>query len=68
MNTTQEEIIQQYALDWLTLLQEVAKLSDALGLDDGDWAESDDYTLVQEFDPWIVIRIAIERLGETSKQ
>jgi len=60
MNTEQEDIIQAYATDWISLLQEVAKLSDAMGLDDGDWAEADNDTLIQEFDPWYVIELAVK--------
>jgi hypothetical protein len=47
---------------WLALLQECAKLSDAMGLDDGDWVEAGDETLMEQFDPWVVIRQATEAL------
>lgn len=48
--------------DWLALMHEIAKLSDAMGLDDGDWADADDDTLHEQFDPWTVLREAISRL------
>lgn len=44
---------------WQPLMREIAKLSDALGLDDGDWSDADDSTLLEQFDPWAVIRSAI---------
>jgi len=43
---------------WLALLREIAKLSDAMGLDSENWSDADDCTLLQEFDPWVVIRRA----------
>ncbi len=46
---------------WQPLMREIAKLSDALGLDDGDWSDADDSTLLEQFDPWAVIRSAIGR-------
>ena len=46
---------------WQPMMREIAKLSDALGLDDGDWSDADDSTLLEQFDPWAVIRSAIER-------
>ena len=46
---------------WVALLQEIAGLSDALGLDSCDWSEADECTLQQEFDPWVVIREAKKR-------
>lgn len=47
---------------WKPLMREIAKLSDALGLDDGDWEQADEDTLLEQFDPWTVIRSAIDRL------
>ncbi len=46
---------------WNPLMREIAKLSDAMGLDDGDWSEADDSTLLEQFDPWTVVTAAIEK-------
>lgn len=51
---------------WTALMRELAKLSDALGLDDGDWSETDDSTLVEQFDPWTVIKYANNALQPLS--
>lgn len=54
--------IEQHRNDWLAMLREVAKVSDALGLDgfdfdpDDGWSHADDDTLLEQFDPWSVIR------------
>ncbi|HLE35667.1 MAG TPA: hypothetical protein VI699_00820 [Candidatus Acidoferrales bacterium] len=51
---------------WLRLMQEIAKLSDTLGRDSGDWSEADDCTLLQEFDPWAVIRQVIQERSDAA--
>ena len=45
--------------DWLDILTELAKLSDAMQLDSGDWADADDETLLEQFGPYEVISAAI---------
>jgi len=47
---------------WLKLMREIAKLSDALDLDDDDWAAADDSTLLEQFDPWTVIAAALNNI------
>lgn len=49
---------------WKPLMREIAKLSDALGLDDGDWAAADDSTLLEQFDPWTVITAALDNITQ----
>jgi len=46
---------------WIALLEAIAFLSDAMGLDSSDWAEADDCTLQEEFDPWTVVQEAVKR-------
>lgn len=53
---------------WLGLMREIATLSDTMKLDSSDWCQADDCTLLQEFDPWIVIRGAEERIRVLEKQ
>lgn len=49
---------------WNPLMREIARLSDALGLDDGDWADADEITLLEQFDPWTVIAAAINNIAQ----
>lgn len=49
---------------WQPMMREIAKLSDALGLDDGDWATADDSTLLEQFDPWTVITAALTNITQ----
>jgi len=49
---------------WSPLMREIAKLSDALGLDDGDWAIADESTLLEQFDPWTVIAAALNNIAQ----
>lgn len=52
--------VSQSDRDWLAMLREVAKLSDAMNVDDGDWVLAADDTLQEQFDPWVVIKKAIK--------
>jgi len=54
-----EDVNKNSLKSWTALMRELAKLSDAMGLDDGDWSEADDSTLVEQFDPWTVVAAAI---------
>ena len=49
---------------WNPLMREIAKLSDALDLDDGDWAAADESTLLEQFDPWTVITAALNNIAQ----
>ena len=42
--------------DWLELLRGIAMLSDAAGLDDGDWQLATDDVLLEQFDPYWALR------------
>lgn len=53
-----DKVVAQVNNDWLDMLRAVAVLSDAMQLDDGDWQETDDDTLLEQFDFWHVIRYA----------
>ena len=48
----------------INLLRDIAILSDAMGLGDGDWSEADDELLFEQFDPWDVLRKAINHFNQ----
>jgi hypothetical protein len=54
----QKAVIEQADKDWIAVLREIAKLSDKVDM--GDWAQADDETLLEQFDPWVVLAASLK--------
>jgi hypothetical protein len=58
------ETLAQHNADWLAMLKAVAQLSDVMGLDEADWGLAGDDILLEQFDPWVVLRTAVTKMEQ----